>query len=76
MKCSARGTQLNYDMNAIPSNTVDGKSMTCMQVSEGSSATTIRDNAWTEISTDFKGKLQTVEEESSTHSTHAKAVYS
>lgn len=79
VKCSARDILLNYDMNAIPSNTVDGKSMTCMQFSNSSSVTTVLDNAWTEISTekikDFKGKLLTREEESSRHKTHATIVY-
>lgn len=49
---SAAVIRLNYDMNAIPSNTVDGKSMTWMQVSNSSSVTTVLDNAWTEISTE------------------------
>lgn len=68
------------DMNAKLSNIVDGKSMTCMQLFNSSSATTVRDNAWTEISTEpekmkDRRKVLTVEEDGSRHTTHANIVY-
>lgn len=77
----ADGQKKKNDMNAKLSNIVDGKSMTCMQLFNSSSATTVRDNAWTEISTepekmkDFRRKVLIVEEDGSRHTTHANIVY-
>lgn len=64
-------------MNAMQSSTIDGKSMTCMQSSSGSSTKTMPDSAWSETSTEpekiknFKRTLLSVEEEKSIHKTHA-----
>lgn len=61
----------------MQSSTIDGKSMTCMQSSSGSSTKTMPDSAWSETSTapekikNFKRTLLSVEEEKSIHKTHA-----
>lgn len=67
-------------MNAMQSSTIDGKSMTCMQSSSGSSTKTMPDSARSETSTEpekiknFKRTLLSVEEEKSIHKTHANNV--